>query len=336
MTPKERLFAAIRFEKPDMPALTYYYTDVGYAEHGAKLAALYAENPGDGAPYAPLANLPGPDPADIRPDGSYCRVETDQWGTKWEHRIYGRIGHAVEFPLGSLDKLDGYSFPEIPDMAPIKTGGGDFPKRHGVMGLFQTMIALRPFEEILADLAMGEPLLDKLADRLTGHFTAEAEAAVAAGAEIIDIGDDYGTGLSLMFSPGMWRSFFKPRLARIIEPVKKAGALCCFHSCGYVWDILGDLKEIGADSIWPQLPLYDWGALGAKLRDLRLALCMHIDRGGLMHHGTPAQVKQEVRRMYETFRPDLGGSWFYFEVDQGFPFENIKALSEAIAEYRAG
>jgi len=336
MTPKERFISAICFEKPDKPALEYYYTEVGYAEHGEKLAALYKTNPGDAAPYIPmpLDKLPRPDPADIGPDGKYRKIFTSEWGTVWECRIFGRIGHAVGFPLDDLGKLDAYQFPPFPDVRARISGGGDYPAQYSVPGLFETMIALRPFEDVLADLGSEEPLLEELADRLTDRFAAEVEAALSAGVDIIRIGDDYGTGTALLVSPDMWRRFFKPRLHKIIGPIKKAGALCCFHSCGNIWDIFGELKEIGCDSIWPQLPLYDWPALASHLRSLGLALSMHIDRGKLMQHGTPEQIKSEVRRMYDIFRPDLGGSWFYFEVDQGFPFINVAALAESIAVYR--
>ena len=63
-TPRERFLASLRFEAPDKPALEYYYTDVGYAEHGEKLQALYERYPGDTAPVPAVnsARLPGPAP----------------------------------------------------------------------------------------------------------------------------------------------------------------------------------------------------------------------------------------------------------------------------------
>jgi len=345
MTSKERFISAVRFGRPDMPALEYYYTDVGYAEHGAALQGLYRKYPGDTcrAPAFSPGQLPGPDPADVDENGKYRRIETDAWGTTWEYRIFGRIGHAVGFPLADMDMLDSYEFPPMPLSKPealasfkkrAAEDGAEFPVSYGVPGLFERLIALRPFEDVLTDLAVGSQALERLADRLTEAFMGEVKRAVAAGADIIRVGDDYGTGRSLLISPALWREFFYPRLKAIIDPAKEAGRLCCFHSCGQIWDILPDLKRAGADSIWPQLPLYDYAALNARLRELGLALCIHIDRGELMQHGTPDDVKAEVRRVYGAFRPDEGGSWFYVEADQGFPFENIKAQIEAIAEYR--
>ena len=39
-------------------------------------------------------------------------------------------------------------------------------------------------------------------------------------------------------------------------------------------------------------------------------------------------------REYDTFRMGDGGSWFYVEADNGFPFENIETLVETIAQWR--
>ena len=345
MTPKERFLAAVRFEAPDKPALEYYYTDVGYAEHGEKLQALYAKVPGDTSPVPQVAldEMPRPDAADILPDGSYHKLETDEWGTVWEYRIFGRIGHAVSFPLAEWAALAGYQFPAMPLSDPtaraalqrrVTEDDGEYPVMWGVPGLFERLIALRPFEEVLMDLSLEEPELEELADRLVAQFAEEAERAVAAGVDVVCIGDDYGTDRALLISPTLWRRFFLPRLQKMIAPIKRAGKLCCFHSCGQIWEILPDLKKAGADSIWPQLPLYDWEALAARLRALGLALCIHVDRGELMQNGTADEIHEYVARAHRVFRPDLGGAWFYFEVDQGFPFENVAALSEAIGQYR--
>ena len=345
MTPKERFLCAAHFKKPDMPALQYYYTDVGYAEHGAKLLDLYCRYPGDFSPVPRMApeSLPGPDPADFDADGNYRRIETDAWGVTREYLVYGRIGHVTGFPLDDYGKLDDYAFPPAPTSDPgylaefkkqASEDGRAYPVSYGVPGLFQQLIDLRPFEDVLMDIAMDDPMLARLADRLTERFAGEVECALSAGAEVIGMGDDYGTERAMLMSPESWRKFFYPRIKRIFEPAKRAGATCCFHSCGQVWDILPDLKKAGADTIWPQLPLYDYGELAAKLREIGLALCIHVNRGELMQRGTPRDIAAEVEKIYSIFRPDEGGSWFYFEVDQGFPFENVQALAEAIAIYR--
>ena len=42
----------------------------------------------------------------------------------------------------------------------------------------------------------------------------------------------------------------------------------------------------------------------------------------------------EINRIADIFRVREGGSWFHIEIDNGFPYENIKALFEAVSEFR--
>jgi len=160
------------------------------------------------------------------------------------------------------------------------------------------------------------------------------ELAAAAGADGVSMGDDYGSERSLLMSPAMWRSFIKPRLKYIMEPAVRAGLDIHFHSCGYVWDILEDLKELGVCSIWPQIPAYNMEALAEKCRSLQLAVAVHTDRANTMTFGTPQQVRDLVKREYDVFRMGEGGAWFYVEADNGFPYENIEALVRTIAQWR--
>ena len=45
-------------------------------------------------------------------------------------------------------------------------------------------------------------------------------------------------------------------------------------------------------------------------------------------------VRELVLREFEMFKMMDGGSWFYVEADNGFPFENLRALVETIAQWR--
>jgi hypothetical protein len=135
-------------------------------------------------------------------------------------------------------------------------------------------------------------------------------------------------------SPETWRAFFKPRLKELFMPAHKAGLDIHFHSCGQISEILEDLREIGVTSIWPQLPAYDMVALANRCRELELAVAIHTDRAGVMTSGTPSMVRDLVMREYETFNMRDGGSWFYIEADNGFPFDNLEALVSTIRDLR--
>lgn len=59
--------------------------------------------------------------------------------------------------------------------------------------------------------------------------------------------DDWGSNLNMLFSPAVWREFFKPHIKRLVEETHACGMLYEQHSCGHISQILGDMVEIGVD-----------------------------------------------------------------------------------------
>lgn len=344
MLPRERVYAALEFRKPDIAPVEYCTHPVGFYEHGDKLRRLFSQYPSDFGDVSDIhAELPGKDCFDS--DGRYHEFKTDEWGTVWEYRIYLMHGHPFKRPLDQIENLDRYVLPPQPVPKPgteefrlfkddISKHKLTYFKKAGWIGLLEKMIALRKFEDVLMDIAMDTEEINRLADLLTEYHEETVYRLLEGGVDAVMFGDDYGTQTGLLLSPQRWREFIKPRLARLMKPVKEAGKKILFHSCGMVEELLGDLKEIGADSIWPQLPIYDAEKLAKRCKELGLATAIHIDRAHTMTHGSPEDVKKAVDEAFEIFRPDLGGSWFYIEVDNGFPFENIEALVKSVAKYR--
>ncbi len=342
MTSRERVKAALRFQPVDRVPLQYYNTPVGFYEHGEKLNNLYASLPGDFAPFV-RQPIPMPPPEDFDAAGRYHAFRTNEWGARIEYRIFGIAGIVRDHPLSDLSKLDAYRFPSG---APLS--GAAFERERariaahqreyfacvGAGSLFERLKELRPDEDVLCDIALGEPGICTLADRIVEYDASYVELAVKTGADAISFGDDYGAERAMLLSPDLWRQFFKPRLKELFRPAVDAGLDVIFHSCGMILPILDDLRDVGATAIWPQLPLYDMESFAARCRALGLAVAVHTDRANTMTYGTPAQVRALVEREYEAFRMHAGGAWFYVEADNGFPFENIRALVETIAQFR--
>jgi hypothetical protein len=99
MTGRERVQRAMHYQSVDKAPLQYYYTPVGYYEHGDKLNDLYATLPGDFEPFVRMP-IKGPAPEEIDESGRYHAVHTDDWGIPWEYRIFGITGiplkHIIE------------------------------------------------------------------------------------------------------------------------------------------------------------------------------------------------------------------------------------------------
>ena len=205
---------------------------------------------------------------------------------------------------------------------------------HGVGSVFERLIALCPETEVLCEIELCGHEINSLADKITEHNMAYVKRAVAVGADGIGMGDDYGTERDLIMSPETWRRFIKSRLRERFSPAVKANMDIHFHSCGNIFRILEDLREIGVTSIWPQLPAYNMKELSDRCRSLGLAVALHTDRANVMTYGTPRDVRELILREYETFKMQNGGSWFYIEADNGLPFANIEAMVETIRKCR--
>lgn len=342
MTGRERVRAAMRFQPVDIAPLQYAYASIGYYEHGEKLNDLFARLPGDFEPFA-RKPIPAPGPECYDAEGLYHAFERDEWGVLRERRIFGVWGIPCEYPLSDLAKLEDFRAPAPPPLsgpefdalaARTREHKKQFYKLHPAGSLLEQMCALRRDADVLCDIALDEPAIHRLADLIVERSAAEIELAIRIGADGIAFGDDYGTERGLLLSPVMWRSFFKPRLAALFKPAVDAGLDIVFHSCGKVMPLLPDLREVGATAIWPQLPAFPMHELAARCRELGLAVAVHTDRAAAMTTGTPAQVRDLVKREYEAFRMWEGGSWFYIEPDNGFPFANLEALVSQIAEFR--
>lgn len=343
MLPRERVYAALNFKTPDIIPLEYHPSRRGFYEHGEKLRELFLKNCGD---FGPITQEPIPVPTSFDADGSYHEFKEDKWGTLWEYRIFCMVGHPVKWPLEDIEKVHEFILPEqsIPSIGSpeflqlkenVQLHQSMYFYKTGWIGLLENMHALRKFEDVLMDIAMDTDEINILADKIAEYHAEDIRRMISLGIDAVQFGDDYGTQSSLLMRPDTWRRFFKPRLAKLIKPAKEAGLKVCFHTCGFNYELLDDLKEIGADSVWPQIAIYDKNKLAKHLRDIGLALAIHIDRGNIMTNGSPEDVRNAVDDAVKTFKPELGGAWFYVEIDNEFPFENIEALVSSIAKYRS-
>jgi hypothetical protein len=305
-------------------------------EHGEKLRRLWIDDSDDFGP-AGRFQIPAVDPGP--------RTWYDAWGVQWHEHAFGAGGLPIKRPLNNWQTWPEFRTPTLP-----AASGAEFDAerarascyrqkyflKSGWISLFELMHALRPFEEVLMDIAGGSPEIERLADRLTEHHLLYIDYLLARGVDAVQFGDDFGTQKELMLSPKMWRRFFQPRYEAMIRKIKGAGAKVFFHSCGSLGALLEDIAALGTDAIWPQLNTYDVQRLARFCRSARLAIALHPDRGELMIRSSPEEVRRYVRSLAEIFEVDRGGAWFYVEVDRGFPFDNVVALTRTIAELRTG
>ena len=108
--------------------------------------------------------------------------------------------------------------------------------------------------------------------------------------------DDWGTQISLLINPEIWREWFKPMYKDYCDLAHSRGKYVFFHSDGFIEQIYPDLIEIGVDAINSQLFCMDI----EKLVDLygdKICFWGEIDRQYILPFGTTEDVKKAVDRV---------------------------------------
>lgn len=180
----------------------------------------------------------------------------DKWGVGW--RSSGRLwGHADVCPLADLSALDSYQFPEAISAQQLETAtavarAGDEAGKYVVgadpINSYEKLRSLMGFENMMVGMYADRERFERLLDRLTDMTVDVVRAYADTGCvHAFMTWDDWGLQTGLQVRPALWRDMFKPRYARIIEACHAAGMHYILHSCGFIWDIIPDLIEIGAD-----------------------------------------------------------------------------------------
>ncbi|MCD6356819.1 MAG: hypothetical protein J7L66_05980 [Anaerolineaceae bacterium] len=206
---------------------------------------------------------------------------------------------------------------------------------------FERAFGLQGMDKFLLNMAMhpdfAEALLRKnlmLCKQLMKNFL----TAIGENIDIIKIGDDLGSQDRLMISPKMYRKILKPIHAELIAHIKKfTDAKIFFHSDGDIFDLIEDFIEIGVDIL---NPIQTSAGKMADLKGLKdrygknLVFCGAVDTQHILPHGTPEEVRQEVKRVINI----LGKNGGYMvssvhTVMHEVPPENILAMVDAVEEF---
>lgn len=334
---RKRVFDAFDFIKPDKVPVEHHPSTRGYFDYGEKMRDLFKRFPGDFGDMSNIA-IPVIPEGCFDENGEYYEERTDEWGVHWAYRIFQIQGHPLNRPLDDLNKLDTYKLPPVQHSHPGFTEEvADHKNKYfcmkGMITLFEKMTSLRLFEDVLMDMYMNTPEINRMADMLVDYYMKGINNMIRAGVDCVEFGDDFGTQTGLMISPEIFNGFLKPRYMKMIDKVKSAGMKVHFHSCGANTNLLEDIADMGIDAYWPQLTSYNLEELAAFLKKKKIAIALHF-RGEIMNFGTPAEVRAKVIETAEIFDIKNGGGWFYLEVDDGFPYENTKTLFETVDEIR--
>jgi uroporphyrinogen decarboxylase len=270
--------------------------------------------------------------AGLRPHGYTQRRWTegkleyydDEWGNLWMRMKEGAIKGEIFRPaitdwrqLPDL-RLPDYSHPDCAaEMNALFSQPTDKYKLASIGGwVFDNARYLRKMEVYFADMALYPDEVCRMHEAVARVYEQKIHLAGRAGADGIVIGEDMGTQTGLLFSPKMFRFYFKEMYTRLLSLAHEYGMRVFMHSCGQNWAIVPDLLDAGVDVFqFDQPALYDMPRLAALLRERKAALWSPVDIQKILPTGDRQLIESGARYMIDVFEgglicknyPDLPG-----------------------------
>ncbi len=261
----------------------------------------------------------------------------DEWGNVWVRMMGGSVKGEIHKPvLEDWSDLATLTLPEY-DVAACanalrntfeKDASGRFKVAFVGGWIFDNARYLRKMEVYFMDMVLHPDELHELHARVAQVYERKIRAAGEAGADAIGIGEDLGTQLGLLFSPEMFRLYFKELYSRLMGLAHDHGMKVLMHSCGQNRELLEDLIECGVDAFqFDQPAVYDLEELAGLFRGHGVALWAPVDIQKVLPTGDRRFIERETERLVRLFDgrlilknyPDLPGigvepewdDWFY-------------------------
>jgi uroporphyrinogen decarboxylase len=204
------------------------------------------------------------------------------------------------------------------------------------MTLFEVSWYIRGMETFLMDMLSDPDFAEYQLDKITEIRKVMAAQYAKAGADVLRLGDDVATQLAMMMSPELWRRMLKPRLKAVIDAAKaeKPDIMIFYHGDGNMFDIFGDLIEVGVEIINPIQPeCIDPVKAKEKYGD-RVSFWGCIGTQTTMPFGTPDEVESVCKNLIE--KVGRGGGLLLAPshmLEPEVKWENVEAFVKVVKEH---
>ena len=282
----------------------------------------------------------------------------DEWGIEWWKPQDGGFYYDMRrHPLAEIDTLEGLAKYKFPD--PLDPGryekmaerADELMNRRQVAyvlgrnapGIFEIALWMRGFENFYCDMVNNVEFAEALMDAIMEvkmKYWARALELVGGNVMMVSEADDLASQSRCLVSPALYRKLIKPRHTKLFAFIKKQAKVpvkIFYHSCGAITPLLPDLIESGIDILNP----VQVSAAGMDTKELKKNFGKDItfygggvDTQQVLPHGTPQQVRDEVKRRVDDLAP--GGGFIFntvHNIQADVPPENIVAMWEAVREY---
>jgi uroporphyrinogen decarboxylase len=369
VTPKERVIAAIKHEEPDRVPTGENQVDgalveqilgrpvlynVGWREIQAIWNGRRDEVVRD---YCRVhVELP------LALDWDYVRVPVVPASRKYkppqmtgEHSWINEQGHEVHCnpDAGNIivrSRFPDMSVDDLPDPEePFKIDPSELEAIRYVvdeLGDSHFIIARTPFdgtfpwqqtlgmESFLIKMITEPSFVEKATQLYVNRCIAYIRAMLDAGADAIMTTDDYSDNRGPIMGVDLFRKFVLPGIRRQCEAIHELGGYFIKHTDGNLWDVLGDLVNIGIDG-WHGIQRnigMDMGKLKQRHGE-RICLFGGVNTETLIT-GSTEDAREEVRSAIE--QAGAGGGLVLTTsnvIPPGAKLENYRAMRQAVRDY---
>jgi len=326
MTPKERIYATIKGESYDRPAVTPIFMAWSGNFVGRNYRDYYLD--GDVLVEAQLAVTRAFNIDQISAISDPWR-EASAYGMEFDYPPDG-VGKPKELLIKtpedvSLVKPFDIVSAERPKqrIESVRKMAAEVGQTHSVLGWVEGPIAeygdLRGVENTMMDLIDKPEMFVEAGEVVIENEIAFAVAQIEAGADMIGVGD----AAASLVTPNMYAELVMPLEKKLIDAIHEAGAAAKLHICGNISSIIEFMPKSGADIID-----VDWMVSLARARELvgpEVTLCGNFNPAGALLEGSPEDVAKEAGECLKT-----AGNRFILmpgcEVPPATPEANIRAF----------
>ena len=271
-----------------------------------------------------------------------CRDERlfeDHWGVV---RRIGQDGKYVEWfdgPLTRAQDVDEYDFPDAEQCLgrpeDVSEQVARLKKDFCVFGRISTPFKiawyLRGMENLLCDMLVNRPFVEKLYAKVYRFETVRAVRLARAGVDVIQMVGDIAMQDRMLFAPEIWEDLDGPLVRQLVREVRKVNPdiIWAFHSDGQMEQALPALIDWGFTIINPIQPECMDPELIKKKYGKKITLHGTMSIVNVLPKGTVREVREATEQRIRTCGYDggliLGPT---NDVQWDTPIENLLAMYE--------
>jgi hypothetical protein len=327
-TSRELVYQALEFRNPARVPRIMGSLPIARLTHPEAFARITVDFPAD------VVTIPGAEkePAPARGDPYEPGESVDAWGARFvnlQRGVHGEVKEPIvrdwRADRGKIHvprewlTLDRDAVNRACAQTDRFTLGGCCPRP------FEQLQFLRGTAELYVDLVDPPPGFQDFVDEMHAFYAELLGAWARTDVDALTFMDDWGSQTSLLISPELWRTWFKPKYRDYIQIAHAAGKKIHMHSDGHILAVLPDLIELGLDSVNAQI--FCMGIDALKPWAGKITFWGEVDRQYLLARAAPAEVDAAVREVYAKLWRG-GGCVAHCEFGAGAKPENVRQVFE--------